>query len=638
MATLAEIRQKHPEYADMSDQQLAEGLHKKFYSDLPFEEFAKKVQFAPQDIASIREPDAPPVTAMERAGAVAGGFNSGVASLVGMPVDAMANFRDLGKAALGAPYIAATGKEPPKWLQVNPREQDFGSGAYNRMMLNKIPGQPASIPRPDDKASRYLAAAGAALPAVATMRPTNLQQAASTTTQTVLPMMAAQGAAEQFPDNPGAQIGAALLGQFATGKVANWAANRPAPAPRQDPKAQSQSNASARTTATGGGSGAGAGVSGSVNVNIKNPGSQMGFVGADESASLTRMQKEVLKRGMDMGMRVTPGQATGSRALQQMEAKLESQPMTSGPFNALKENNARITSKAAAKAVGEDGPLDSITIDKAFTRIGKVFENAKDDVPRPIDPKQFLAQYKTINDDMRGVVKGFGSHPLVEDFIDLASKGSATGKELQNLTSKLGKAAKNQMTTASGDRELGLGLYRVKDHVDDLLASGMSGERAANFAAARTEYRNLMMLTGRTGVVNPSTGDVSGKSLANVLQMSDKKGFLRDHNRTDMYDAARFAKAFGPAVGDSGTATRSPIQGVTEMALRIPYNVAARAYTSPMTVEAALQAQAMARAAGDAVAPAARTAFGPVPQGTQLLPYMALIEELKQRQKGVPAQ
>jgi hypothetical protein len=164
----------------------------------------------------------------------------------------------------------------------------------------------------------------------------------------------------------------------------------------------------------------------------------------------------------------------------------------------------------------------------------------------------------------------------------------------------------------------------------------MKGNQAAEFSAARGEYRNLMMLTSRTGVVDPTTGWVSGRNLANVLQMADKKGFTRDRNRTDMYDAARFAKAFGPAVGDSGTATRSPIQGITEMALRIPYNVAARAYTSPMTVEAALQAQAMARATGDAVAPAARTAFGPVAQGTQLLPYMALIEELKQRQKGVP--
>lgn len=66
-----------------------------------------------------------------------------------------------------------------------------------------------------------------------------------------------------------------------------------------------------------------------------------GTVGDDVSAGLTVAQKAVAESGKKIGMRMTPGQATGSRALQQMEAKLESQPMTSGPFNSLKENNAR---------------------------------------------------------------------------------------------------------------------------------------------------------------------------------------------------------------------------------------------------------------------------------------------------------
>lgn len=43
MATLGEIRQQHPEYNDLSDQQLADGLYKKFYSDMPREQFDAKV-------------------------------------------------------------------------------------------------------------------------------------------------------------------------------------------------------------------------------------------------------------------------------------------------------------------------------------------------------------------------------------------------------------------------------------------------------------------------------------------------------------------------------------------------------------------------------------------------------------------
>ena len=43
MATLAEVRQQYPEYADMSDSDLAYGLYRKFYSDIPVAGFAKQL-------------------------------------------------------------------------------------------------------------------------------------------------------------------------------------------------------------------------------------------------------------------------------------------------------------------------------------------------------------------------------------------------------------------------------------------------------------------------------------------------------------------------------------------------------------------------------------------------------------------
>lgn len=55
MATLAEIRQQYPQYADMSDQQIAEGLHKKFYSDMPFEQFSQKIGYAAKPEKSLMQ-------------------------------------------------------------------------------------------------------------------------------------------------------------------------------------------------------------------------------------------------------------------------------------------------------------------------------------------------------------------------------------------------------------------------------------------------------------------------------------------------------------------------------------------------------------------------------------------------------
>lgn len=47
MATLAEIRQQYPQYEDMTDRQLADALHSKFYSDMPRADFDQKVGLAP---------------------------------------------------------------------------------------------------------------------------------------------------------------------------------------------------------------------------------------------------------------------------------------------------------------------------------------------------------------------------------------------------------------------------------------------------------------------------------------------------------------------------------------------------------------------------------------------------------------
>jgi hypothetical protein len=55
MASLAEIRAKYPQYDDMSDQQLADAFHAKFYSDMPRAEFDAKIGMANQRIAGAFE-------------------------------------------------------------------------------------------------------------------------------------------------------------------------------------------------------------------------------------------------------------------------------------------------------------------------------------------------------------------------------------------------------------------------------------------------------------------------------------------------------------------------------------------------------------------------------------------------------
>lgn len=362
---------------------------------------------------------------------------------------------------------------------------------------------------------------------------------------------------------PGTQqerIASAGLGGIAGG-AGGWAGGKLG-LPRQpyQPRVQTTITATPTAKATGGGY-------------------TFGTVGPD-AGDLSAGQKAAEQAGKKLGFKMTPGQSSGSRALQQMESKLESQPMTSGPFNAIKEQNQRVLNRIAAGAIGEKSDdLSAPVLGAARDRLGDIYKSVSDDVARNIDTDDFLSFVEQIDADNFGILDAsITDDKLVGRLWNLAETGEATGKQLQQLASKLGYKAQNLMTSRGGDRDMGIALYKVKDYVDNLLESGMTDDALAAFRDARNQYRNLMLLTQRQGVINPSSGNVQGNALASLLQQKDRPGFLFNQNQSDLYNAARFAQAFRPIVGDSGTATRSVMPSATDVVLSVPTNVATQAY------------------------------------------------------------
>jgi len=61
---LVDFRQKYPQYDDMNDGELAISLHHKFYSDIPFSDFASKIEFTDIERAPFApvEPELPTET------------------------------------------------------------------------------------------------------------------------------------------------------------------------------------------------------------------------------------------------------------------------------------------------------------------------------------------------------------------------------------------------------------------------------------------------------------------------------------------------------------------------------------------------------------------------------------------------
>jgi hypothetical protein len=323
-------------------------------------------------------------------------------------------------------------------------------------------------------------------------------------------------------------------------------------------------------------------VSATPTAQVTGGGVNLGAVAPESGAALTAAQKAILERGKAMGFKTTPAQETGSRSLLQMEARMESSPFTSAPFNTIKTENQKVLNRATAQAIGVNSDeLSNPVLAQAQRQISDVYKKVATPDVRKVDGMTFMNNIDLVDNAFEGLTtQPLKTNVLVKQLQDLAMKGEASGVQLQNLSSKIGKRAKNEMTTAMGDRELGSALFQLKEMVDDALSAGLSKAEQEAFATARNNYRNLMTIRTASGVVNPSSGNVSGLNLASALTRKDPQGFVFGSNQTPMYEAARFAQAFKPIVGDSGTATRSMEYSPLNMLLSMPTNLAARAYTS----------------------------------------------------------
>jgi len=323
-------------------------------------------------------------------------------------------------------------------------------------------------------------------------------------------------------------------------------------------------------------------VSATPTAQVTGGGINLGAVAPESGAALTAAQKAILERGKAMGFKTTPAQETGSRSLLQMEARMESSPFTSAPFNTIKTENQKVLNRATAQAIGVNSDeLSNPVLAQAQRQISDVYKKVATPDVRKVDGMTFMNNIDLIDNAFEGLTtQPLKTNILVKQLQDLALKGEASGVQLQNLSSKIGKRAKNEMTTAMGDRELGSALFQLKEMVDDALSAGLSKAEQEAFATARNNYRNLMTIRTASGVVNPSSGNVSGLNLASALTRKDPQGFVFGSNQTPMYEAARFAQAFRPIVSDSGTATRSMEYSPLNMLLSMPTNLAARAYTS----------------------------------------------------------
>lgn len=251
-------------------------------------------------------------------------------------------------------------------------------------------------------------------------------------------------------------------------------------------------------------------------------------------------ESRLLNTGLGTGLGVA-GKGVGD-ALSNFVASRAAQPFMGW--------NQKTVNQAAAIAVGSDAPaLNQAALADVNTRLGAIFDAARSpDITVPVNTPTARILAQTARGLDRSTQRAFNGNTQIQnlnDYLRVANR-SATAEQLGSVSTKLGQKATSEMTSQTGDRDLGRALFAVKEHVDDLIENSIpDASLQAAYATARSEYRTLSQVTSRPTILNSATGDVNMRNLGNYLQRNDKPGYLRGANQSDLYNAARFGQATG---------------------------------------------------------------------------------------------
>ncbi|MEJ1966495.1 MAG: hypothetical protein WDO56_35135 [Gammaproteobacteria bacterium] len=477
------------------------------------EKLAAYIQSLPLDSAAperVATSARPPVTALERANAVPAGFNSAVAALLGLPMDTAANVVDLAKAGMGYGYSKISGKPVPSAFEVGSHESVPGGGAWIRNLM----GSAARVPRPEDTASRYLAAAGAAGPAVLATNPATIGEAGASLASNLTANMAGQGAADLTRN--------------------------------MDPTTQTLAAASAQML--------GAAIPNTVAARIAQP----------VRGQLTPGQQETVATADANDIPIDAASRTGSTFLRRMRNLSSDNPFTAGGQKEFSDTQKTAINRAMLRTIGEDAPRATPEVmGRANDRIGQ----AMDDIAQR-NPAQFdtvlagdiqQAQntlVRTVPESMRG--------PIETNISDIFEAAQQNGGVIPGPVYQRTRAA---LQTLSQDPKVAPVAMDLREALDNALARSIQNpDDAPALQQARLQWRNMRTIEG--AISKDNEGNISPAIVANTLGtkgMGNRNRSVYGRGNQELPELARAGKAIMDQDPNSGTPLRLAGQSAPAM-------------------------------------------------------------------------
>jgi hypothetical protein len=258
------------------------------------------------------------------------------------------------------------------------------------------------------------------------------------------------------------------------------------------------------------------------------------------------------------GIKLTPAQATGSKALSSLEGTLGTFPGSAGYMAKLQQAQREGFNRAAMSAIGEP-PVASIANDAAQLArqgIGGRIQDAAKTVTVDLGTDQVindLAQVETKY--MRNLTSD--QKPFVRNAIDdILKSDSIPGDTYQAWRSRIGARAQG-----TSDSEFKGALKGIQQTLDTAFMNSAGPDAAAAMTAARGQYRNFKTLEP---LIEKAAMTSSNIPPAQVMSRALATG----NTQGPMQSLAQLGQTMGREYPNSGTAPRMLWQSIFENPLR----------------------------------------------------------------------
>lgn len=258
------------------------------------------------------------------------------------------------------------------------------------------------------------------------------------------------------------------------------------------------------------------------------------------------------------GIQLTPGQATGSKALTSLEGTLGTFPGSAGYMAKVQQAQREGFNRAALGLLGEP-PASSIANDAALLArqgIGNRLEQAAAGVTVKLDDP-FLNQLGAVESKYMKVLTA-DQKPFIRNAIDsiLGVGDAIPGDVYQTWRSRIGARA-----ASTSDSEFKGALKGIQSALDSAFDRSAGPEASAAMTAARGQYRNFKTLEPLLEKAAMSSSNVPPAQV-------ESRALATGNTQGAMQSLAQLGQTIGRDYPNSGTAPRILWQSIFENPLR----------------------------------------------------------------------